>query len=383
MNNKHHLARCTALLLLSTLIYPPSTTLAQGTAFTYQGRLNDGATAASGIYDLRFAIYDAVSAGTQQGSTLTNSAVAVSNGLFTVTLDFGNQFPGANRWLEIGVRTNGGGAFSTLAARRPITATPYAITAGNVPPGAGLSGTYSSAVSFNNSGNSFVGNGAGLTTLNASELITGTVSVARGGLGIDTSGASRGSILYKNVSGTWSALSPGSAGQVLKTSGAGADPYWGTDQSGGGGTVTSVNTGVGLTGGPVTSSGTVSIDTTVVPRLADANTFTAANTFMNNVGIGTSTPVSALQVVGTVTATAFNPPRDRHLKENFTPVTPREVLDKVAALPISRWNFIGDAATPHVGPMAQDFHAAFGLGTDDKHIATVDADGVALEQRLK
>ena len=45
---------------------------------------------------------------------------------------------------------------------------------------------------------------------------------------------------------------------------------------------------------------------------------------------------------------------------------------------ISRWNFKGDAATPHVGPMAQDFHAAFALGTDDKHIATVDADGMAL-----
>jgi len=96
------------------------------------------------------------------------------------------------------------------------------------------------------------------------------------------------------------------------------------------------------------------------------------------VGIGTATPVSALQVVGTVTATAFNPPSDRNLKENFAPVSPREVLQKVAALPISRWNFKGDSATPHVGPMAQDFHAAFGLGTDDKHIATVDADGVAL-----
>ena len=50
----------------------------------------------------------------------------------------------------------------------------------------------------------------------------------------------------------------------------------------------------------------------------------------------------------------------------------------MAALPITRWNFKGDAATPHVGPMAQDFHAAFALGADDKHIATVDADGVAL-----
>jgi hypothetical protein len=87
---------------------------------------------------------------------------------------------------------------------------------------------------------------------------------------------------------------------------------------------------------------------------------------------------SGLTVNATVTATAFNPSSDRHLKENFDPVNPREVLEKVATLPISRWNFKGDTATPHVGPMAQDFHAAFGLGEDDKHIATVDADGVAL-----
>ncbi len=96
------------------------------------------------------------------------------------------------------------------------------------------------------------------------------------------------------------------------------------------------------------------------------------------VGIGTNNPQSALHVVGTVTATSFNPPSDRNLKENFTPVAPRDVLEKVASMAISRWNFKGDATTPHVGPMAQDFHAAFGLGTDDKHIATVDADGVAL-----
>jgi hypothetical protein len=69
---------------------------------------------------------------------------------------------------------------------------------------------------------------------------------------------------------------------------------------------------------------------------------------------------------------------DRNRKENFASVNPRDVLAKVMALPITQWNFKGDSATPHVGPMAQDFHAAFGLGTDDKHIATVDADGVAL-----
>jgi hypothetical protein len=103
--------------------------------------------------------------------------------------------------------------------------------------------------------------------------------------------------------------------------------------------------------------------------------------FLNG-GAGSLTLMSlnaaGLSVSGVVNATAFNPSSDRNLKENFTAVSPREVLDKVAALPISRWNFKGDTAAPHIGPMAQDFHAAFALGTDDKHIATVDADGVAL-----
>jgi hypothetical protein len=69
---------------------------------------------------------------------------------------------------------------------------------------------------------------------------------------------------------------------------------------------------------------------------------------------------------------------DRNAKENFQSVEPRTVLDKVCALPIAEWNFKADPGTRHVGPMAQDFHAAFGVGPDDKHIATVDADGVAL-----
>src|SRR5262245_6875797 len=100
-----------------------STALAQ-TAFTYQGRLNDGGASANGSYDLLFIVYDNSVAGNQQGPTLTNAATVVSNGLFTVTLDFGNQFPGTARWLEIGVRTNGAGSFFTLNPRQALTPAP-------------------------------------------------------------------------------------------------------------------------------------------------------------------------------------------------------------------------------------------------------------------
>jgi hypothetical protein len=74
----------------------------------------------------------------------------------------------------------------------------------------------------------------------------------------------------------------------------------------------------------------------------------------------------------------YSPSSDRNVKTNFTSISAREILDKVTSLPISSWAFKQDAETKHIGPMAQDFYAAFGLGTDDKHIATVDADGVAL-----
>ena len=126
----------TALCSLFTAVNPA---FAQGTAFTYQGRLNDGTNPATGTYDLRFALFDAAGGGAQVGSAITNSALAISGGIYTVTLDYGaGVFTGAGRWLEMSVRTNGGGAFTTLIPRNAITPTPYAIysanatTAGNV-----------------------------------------------------------------------------------------------------------------------------------------------------------------------------------------------------------------------------------------------------------
>ena len=88
---------------------------AQGTAFTYQGRLNAAGAPANGSYDLAFTLFNVGSGGSAVAGPLTNSAAAVSNGLFTVTLDFGSGvFDGTARWLEIAVRTNGASGFVTL-----------------------------------------------------------------------------------------------------------------------------------------------------------------------------------------------------------------------------------------------------------------------------
>jgi hypothetical protein len=75
--------------------------------------------------------------------------------------------------------------------------------------------------------------------------------------------------------------------------------------------------------------------------------------------------------------TSIIPKSDRALKEGLAPVDPRQVLARVAALPMATWSYKGETVR-HLGPMAQDFSAAFGLGADDRHIHVLDASGVAL-----
>src|SRR5436190_576664 len=107
---------------------------AQGTAFTYQGVLNDRGSGASGIFDFQFTLFDSTNLpGNVVAGPVTNSATGVSNGLFIATLDFGtNVFTGGPRWLQLGVRTNGGAAFMVLVPRQQINTAPYAITARDV-----------------------------------------------------------------------------------------------------------------------------------------------------------------------------------------------------------------------------------------------------------
>jgi hypothetical protein len=190
------------ILLLFVLLLWPALARAQTNAFTYQGRLTDLGSAATGTYDLTFALFNVDQpGGTQFGSTLTKTAVPVNSGLFTVTLDFGANFPGADRWLEITGRTNGG-TFATLTPRQQITSTPYAITAGN------------------------------LTGPVAASQLTGTIDNARLnaavsllGLAIDSAEITDGTISNVDISSTaaiaYSKLANATAGQVLLANGSG------------------------------------------------------------------------------------------------------------------------------------------------------------------
>ena len=158
----------------------------------------------AGEHQLRFpfcGVYNAPTNGTLVSVWLTNAAVPVSNGLFSVMLNFGpgvfnGTSNGSNDWLDIGVRALGATNFTTLTPRQPILPVPYALFATSASNVLGtlqatqitgtissalISGTYSNSVNFVNGTNSFTGNrnGSNLTSLNASQITSGTLADAR------------------------------------------------------------------------------------------------------------------------------------------------------------------------------------------------------------
>jgi hypothetical protein len=532
-----NLTKLAGLFLLLSTINCQLSTFAQGTAFTYQGRLNDGANPASGTYDLQFTIYDSTNQpGVVIAGPLTNVATAVSNGLFTVALDFGaGVFTGADRWLEIGVRTNGAVLFTTISPRQNIAPAPYAITAESVVGGGnGLSNVNAASVGGLTASKFWqLGGNNGFNPVTDFLGTTGVQPLqirAPGGVGIGTATplaplqivSSNNSVpqlqlsqdmannfarLRMNVTGSPSWEMDASSGSLPSLS------FWNATQrvlfdyfgnvfalsfNGGGTNLTGLNAGnvssgtlsdarlssnVALRSGGNAFTGNQSVSSGILnissPSSSPELQITQSNTndytrlrmnvsgfpswemdvspgptplleFWNStlrmvldyngkLGIGTASPDSPLTVssggftpqmhLNQTTSGAyaqlqltvnggnlwsigvedtgstpgnlefaitpfyplmridrsgnvysvggFNGSSDRNLKENFRRVSPGEVLDKVAALPITRWNFKTDTDTEHIGPMAQDFYAAFSVGPDDKHIATVDADGVA------
>ena len=242
------------------------------------------------------------------------------------------------------------------------------LTGGPIPSGV-LSGTYSSALTFNNVGNSFTGNGSGLTSLNANNISIGTVPDARLSANVAFVNRSQqfvGTNTFLTGTGSGSKLFVfGNTGiDTNKFTGLGFQYYTGTGE---GAIMSSYDDGFASlsfwtkagNGFPLTKQMVIDIN--------------------GNVGIGPGAPTQKLHVFGNILATGtVTGSSDRNVKENFAPVNSREILDHVAAMPITRWNYKADAGVTHLGPMAQDFYAAFNVGMDDKHISMVDADGVAL-----
>lgn len=116
-----------ALPLLLFIFICSITLNAQTTEFTYQGKLQTGAVAANGSFDMEFRLFDEQIAGSQVGQTVVVSAVTVSNGIFSIKLDFNDAFNGDKRFLEVRLRPASGGSFETLTPRQQLDSNPYSV----------------------------------------------------------------------------------------------------------------------------------------------------------------------------------------------------------------------------------------------------------------
>jgi hypothetical protein len=148
----------------------------------------------------------------------------------------------------------------------------------------------------------------------------------------------------------------------------------------------------------ITNSGIIGIGTTSTSSMVSiqasagtnpfnisSSTGTSLFTILQNgyVGIGTSTPTLGPLVMASgayvTSGGTWTNASDRNLKENFQDLDPIDILQKIANLPIQQWNYKAEnASTTHIGPMAQDFYSAFGLGGSETSISTIDPAGVAL-----
>ena len=154
---------------------------AQTTSFSYQGRLTDGSMPANNTYNMQFSLFDVETDGTQIGNTQT-SLVTVTNGIFTVKLDFGNtafNMAGA-RYLQIALKKTNDADYIVLTPRQEITSTPFALRANNAAQSDSLSSACVGCVSNTKinsiAGSKVTGSVANATTANNALNLGGTAA---------------------------------------------------------------------------------------------------------------------------------------------------------------------------------------------------------------
>ena len=185
--------RAAHLWLLALTIAPFTTAHAQGTAFTYQGRLQSSTNFANGTYDFAFWLYATNVNGTAIAG-VTNPAVLVTNGLFTTTVNLGNSLTGGSNWLQIAVSTNAANAFTNLSPRVQLTPVPYATFAG-------------SANATNLVGKVQTGNLSGVALLAGGNAFTGQQTITGGSVGIGTASPAKTLDVTASASGVSSGSS--------------------------------------------------------------------------------------------------------------------------------------------------------------------------------
>jgi hypothetical protein len=270
------------LLLLSTLNSHLSTAHAQGTAFTYQGQLQNNGSPASGTYALTFALFTTNITGVPIAGPVTNNAVGVTNGLFTTLVDFGpNVFTGSTNWLQIGVATNGVSSFNPLSPRQQLTPTPYAIYS----VAAGTAGTATTA---------------GSATSATSASTATTASNFSGPLAGDVTGTQSATVV-STVGGVTAANVAGGANAANAATGANtASTIVKRDASGNfsAGTITANLSGNATTATSATSATTAALANNVVSGIAITNAFITNSVFAGN-GAGL-TNLNASQLSGSI-----------------------------------------------------------------------------------
>jgi hypothetical protein len=219
--------------------------LAQSSSFNYQGRLTDAGSAASGSFQFQFKLYDAASGGSQVGSTLSDVPVTVSNGTFSVSLDFGVMaFSGGDRFLEVSVRKTANDAYTPLTPRQKINSAPYSNKANSA-----------------NTADNFNGN------------LSGDVSGTQTATVVNSVGGKTSTNIANSVQATTDATSNNTANTIVKRDANGRFAAMGIT-FGDGTTLTTANIGGGGN------------------LLGTTNTWTAMNTFAG--GISVNNPVNPL-----------------------------------------------------------------------------------------
>lgn len=412
-----------------------------GTAFTYQGMLKHNGAPVNGSVALRFRMYTAEIGGTQVGNEVTIAGHVVEDGLLTADLDFVNSvgfYDGSARWIEIDVAIEEETPFETLSPRQRITASPAALGLvlplsaegnWNVPGvwidntapifGYGVvaraSGWAIDGVSPYTDGVGVRGRGSGCGVLGEGLVIGSPGVLGRGyphgvfgetvnfdGIGVyglapftDSTGVQG----YHELTGNYGKLGLVSYGVYGYAHTTGSDAVrgdhgpsgnYGILGQSGAGVIGRGNAGtIGIRAENFTSGGTAVYATSpngkalhaVNAISGHAGYFEGFTYFSNNIGLGVLTPTVPIHHSSGAFLShggSWVNSSDANLKENMRPVDSSDILTKVAELPIHQWNYKVERDVNHIGPTAQDFHAAFGLGENDVTIGTVDADGVAL-----